>query len=266
MVNIPVVAKPRKATLSTADAAITTKVFSGKESAGQYPWDGNRSDSSPPRTRSDDQRRSKCHRTVHDCDEDRPSSAPLGRLPTRVEKQKQLESGGPYGGAESDREPIQTSGELHACREDVGTRSKKTPGSRLSKDGWRVGGAAGARARAGLLGPGSLGVRREGVVIDRPKRGRVTPSASRGGRAEAGGREEVSPEMEIDVMKGLVVAQQQRIERQRRKMLELERDLRYKWRTDEPLSTCHTRDGSKARKGYLSSGRQFHAAVGIAEP
>lgn len=42
-----------------------------------------------------------------------------------------------------------------------------------------------------------------------------------------GGRVGVTTEMEIDVMKGLVLAQHQRIERQRLKMQELERDLRW---------------------------------------
>lgn len=42
-----------------------------------------------------------------------------------------------------------------------------------------------------------------------------------------GGRVGVTTEMEIDVMKGLVLAQHQRIERQRLRMQELERDLRY---------------------------------------
>lgn len=40
------------------------------------------------------------------------------------------------------------------------------------------------------------------------------------------GRVGVTTEMEIDVMKGLVLAQHQRIERQRSRMQELERDLR----------------------------------------
>lgn len=41
------------------------------------------------------------------------------------------------------------------------------------------------------------------------------------------GRVGVTTEMEIDVMKGLVLAQHQRIERQQSKMQELERDLRW---------------------------------------
>lgn len=44
--------------------------------------------------------------------------------------------------------------------------------------------------------------------------------------AGGGGRVAMTSEMEIDVMKGLVLAQHQRIEKQRSKMQELEQDLR----------------------------------------
>lgn len=47
------------------------------------------------------------------------------------------------------------------------------------------------------------------------------------GTSRKGGRVGVTTEMEIDVMKGLVLAQHQRIERQRSRMQELERDLRW---------------------------------------
>lgn len=48
----------------------------------------------------------------------------------------------------------------------------------------------------------------------------------RGGTVAKGGRVPMTSEMEMDVMKGLVLAQHQRIERQRRRMQDLERDLR----------------------------------------
>ena len=54
--------------------------------------------------------------------------------------------------------------------------------------------------------------------------------ARQGGTSGKGGRVGVTTEMEIDVMKGLVLAQHQRIERQRSRMQELERDLRWVFR------------------------------------
>lgn len=47
------------------------------------------------------------------------------------------------------------------------------------------------------------------------------------GASGRGGRVGVTREMEVDVMKGLVLAQHARIERQRSRMQELERDLRW---------------------------------------
>ncbi|CAM9160507.1 unnamed protein product, partial [Hapterophycus canaliculatus] len=92
-----------------------------------------------------------------------------------------------------------------------------------------------SRARAGLLGVIAPGGSRGYMAIDGPiATGRGTSSGRNHGQAaddgskgfQHHGRVGVTAEMEIDVMKGLVLAQQQRIERQRSRMQELERDIR----------------------------------------
>lgn len=73
---------------------------------------------------------------------------------------------------------------------------------------------------------------RRGISIDQPIRKRnVSPHGNRRSDwPKTGERINLNPRAELDVMTGLVLAQQQRIERQRAKMLELERDLRYQGR------------------------------------
>ncbi|CAM9636326.1 unnamed protein product [Ectocarpus sp. 6 AP-2014] len=91
-----------------------------------------------------------------------------------------------------------------------------------------------SRAKAGLLGVLAPGGSRGYMKIDGPiatgsslgrdraKRGVDARGAS---GTEKSGRVGLTTEMEVDVMKGLVLAQHQRIERQRTRMQELERDL-----------------------------------------
>ncbi|CAB1112084.1 unnamed protein product [Ectocarpus sp. CCAP 1310/34] len=92
-----------------------------------------------------------------------------------------------------------------------------------------------SRAKAGLLGVLAPGGSRGFMKIDGPiatgsslgrdraKRGVDARGAS---GTEKGGRVGLTTEMEVDVMKGLVLAQHQRIEKQRTRMQELERSLR----------------------------------------
>ncbi|CBJ27708.1 hypothetical protein Esi_0083_0033 [Ectocarpus siliculosus] len=93
-----------------------------------------------------------------------------------------------------------------------------------------------SRAKAGLLGVLAPGGSRGYMKIDGPiatgsslgrdRAKRVGVDARGASGAEKGGRVGLTTEMEVDVMKGLVLAQHQRIERQRTRMQELERDLR----------------------------------------
>ncbi|CAN0000658.1 unnamed protein product, partial [Ectocarpus sp. 12 AP-2014] len=92
-----------------------------------------------------------------------------------------------------------------------------------------------SRAKAGLLGVLAPGGSREYMKIDGPiatgsslGRDRAKRGVDARGESgtEKGGRVGLTTEMEVDVMKGLVLAQHQRIERQRTRMQELERDLR----------------------------------------
>lgn len=84
-----------------------------------------------------------------------------------------------------------------------------------------------ARARAGLLGVPAPGGNRGCIAIDGPMRGAASVGRVRVGGRGGGEKRRMTTEMEMDVMKGLVLAQHQRIERQRAKMQDLERDLRY---------------------------------------
>ncbi|CAM9266153.1 unnamed protein product [Ectocarpus sp. 12 AP-2014] len=91
-----------------------------------------------------------------------------------------------------------------------------------------------SRAKAGLLGVLAPGGSRGYMKIDGPiatgsslERDRAKRGVDARGESatEKGGRVGLTTEMEVDVMKGLVLAQHQRIERQRTRMQELERDL-----------------------------------------
>ncbi|CAM9186587.1 unnamed protein product [Ectocarpus sp. 4 AP-2014] len=91
-----------------------------------------------------------------------------------------------------------------------------------------------SRAKAGLLGVLAPGGSRGYMKIDGPiatgsslGRDRAKRGVDARGESstENGGRVGLTTEMEVDVMKGLVLAQHQRIERQRTRMQELERDL-----------------------------------------
>eukprot|EP00903_Cladosiphon_okamuranus_P018731 g17241.t1 len=120
------------------------------------------------------------------------------------------------------------------------TNSRRRNGGGRGRRRSRHGGEAlvSSRARAGLLGILAPGGSRGYLTIDAPIATLTSGKGSSGhasvegvdardvGTTGQGGRVGVTTEMEIDVMKGLVLAQHQRIERQRSRMQELERDLR----------------------------------------
>lgn len=114
---------------------------------------------------------------------------------------------------------------INSYRRQTRQREEHVNGSRSSGtyEGRRVGKAN----IPGRFQPSRLS--RRGISIDQPiRKGNVSPHGKR--RVDwpkTGERINLNPRAELDVMTGLVLAQQQRIERQRAKMLELERDLRY---------------------------------------
>lgn len=203
--------RPSKAQSVKADVVTDDEVNSGLDFIEQQSCDGDRFASSTHQTRL----------RAHNNGGERFNSVSPKRHIDKGEVQERPELVTPRVShpANNRRKPTRQREEHGGSRNFVGSHSNGTYEGRRSEDGRRVGKAS-VRMRP-----------------DQPMRKKiVSPDGNR--RVDwpkTGGRINLTPGAELDVMTGLVLAQQQRIERQRSKMLELERDLRYREPTTKPL-------------------------------